>query len=136
MFLAGAFAVLYSTVFGATASNARLLADALSLFGVTRYRTPEDRVRWVKIGCVLLPSAFTTAFLVVGEPVTLVFIGALAQGLMLPFLALAALYFRHLRTDVALRPGLTWTLCLWLAAVAMSAVGAYQLAMTVQKMVE
>ncbi len=125
-FLVGAFAVLYSTVFGATASNARLLADALSLFGVVRYRSPEDRARMVKVGCVLLPCTFATVFLLVGEPVSLVFVGALAQGLMLPFLAGAALYFRHRRTEDALRPGAFWSAWLWLAALAMSAVGLYK----------
>lgn len=133
LFLAGAFAVLYSTVFGATASNARLLADGLSLFGVLRYRDAEHRAQWVKIGCVLLPVAFTTVFLLWGEPVSLVFVGALAQGLMLPFLGLAALYFRHRRTDPALRPGMVWSFCLWFAAVAMAAVGGYQVLTAVQK---
>jgi len=127
LFLVGAFAVLYSTVFGATASNARLFADALSLFGVRRYRNAEERMKWVKIGCVLLPAAFTTVFLVFGNPVSLVFVGALAQALMLPFLALAALYFRYKRTDAALRPGAAWTSGLWLAALSMTAVGGYQL---------
>jgi Mn2+/Fe2+ NRAMP family transporter len=125
-FLVGAFAVLYSTVFGATASNARLLADALSLFGVVKYRAPEDRVRMVKVGCVLLPCAFAAVFLLVGEPVSLVFVGALAQGLMLPFLAGAALYFRYRRTEAALRPGGFWSFWLWVAAAAMSAVGLYK----------
>lgn len=132
LFLAGAFAVLYSTVFGATASNARLFADALNLFGVVRYRDAEHRMRWVKTGCVLLPLAFTTVFLVWGNPVRLVFVGALAQALMLPFLALAALYFRYKRTEAALRPGLAWTFCLWLAALAMTAVGGYQLVTRLQ----
>jgi len=135
LFLAGAFAVLYSTVFGATASNARLFADALSIFGVRRYRSPEERMKWVKVGCVLLPIAFTTVFLLLGNPVSLVFVGALAQALMLPFLALAALYFRYQRTDHALRPGFAWTMCLWFAAFAMCAVGVYQLVTTMQKMV-
>jgi hypothetical protein len=136
LFLGGAFAVLYSTVFGATASNARLFADALSLFGIRRYRSPEERMKWVKVGCVLLPIAFTTVFLLLGNPVSLVFVGALAQALMLPFLALAALYFRYKRTDTALRPGFAWTTCLWFAAFAMCAVGGYQLVTTMQKILK
>src|SRR4029450_9590957 len=84
-FLVGAFAVLYSTVFGATASNSRLFADALQLFKVVRYRDAAHRAFMVKVGCVLLPIAFSTVFILVGEPVTLVFVGALAQALMLPF---------------------------------------------------
>jgi len=126
LFLVGAFAVLYSTVFGATASNARLFADALSIYGLTKYRTPEDRARMVRVGCVLLPCAFATVFLVVGEPVSLVFVGALAQGLMLPFLGGAALYFYHQRTPAGLRPGKIWAACLWLAAASMAAIGGYK----------
>lgn len=125
-FLLGAFAVLYSTVFGATASNARLFADALSLFRFTVYPTPADRTRMVKIGCVLLPAAFTTVYLLIGQPVSLVFVGALAQGLMLPFLAYAALYFRARHTHPELAKGKVWTFFLWFAAISMSAVGVYQ----------
>jgi hypothetical protein len=133
LFLLGAFAVLYSTVFGATASNARLFADALSLFGLRQYSTPEQRLNMIRLGCVLLPTAYTTVFLVFGAPVSLVFVGALAQGLMLPFLAFAALYFRFRQTDSALRPGVAWTACLCLSAVSMAAVGAYQVVEQIRK---
>jgi len=126
-FLLGAFAVLYSTVFGATASNSRLFADALQLFSIVRYRDDAHRAFMVKIGCVLLPIAFTTVYLLVGEPVTLVFVGALAQALMLPFLACAALYFYYRRTEKSLLPGKAWAACLWFAAAAMTAVGVYKL---------
>ncbi|MEW6159202.1 MAG: Nramp family divalent metal transporter [Verrucomicrobiota bacterium] len=126
LFLVGAFSVLYSTVFCATASNARLLADALALFKAVKYPTPEDRARMVRIGCVIVPIAYVTVFMVWGEPVSLVLVGAIAQGLMLPFLAFAALYFRYCRIEPALRPGAVWTFWLWIAAVAMAAVGGYQ----------
>lgn len=130
LFLLGAFAVLYSTVFGATASNARLFADALAIFGFRKYATSADRQRMVQIGCVLLPIAFTSVFLLIGQPVSLVFVGALAQGLMLPFLAYAALYFRLRHTHPALLQGKLWTFFIWFAAVAMSAVGLYQVITT------
>ena len=126
LFLAGAFAVLYSTVFGATASNARLFADAMSLFGVVRYVGEQDRLRMVKIGCVLLPCAFGSVFLLFGEPARLVLIGAVGQALMLPFLAGAALYFRYRRTEPALRSGRSGVIFLWIAALCMTAVGLYQ----------
>jgi Mn2+/Fe2+ NRAMP family transporter len=126
LFLVGAFAVLYSTVFGATASNARLLTDALSLFGVIRYRSADHRAKTLRVCCVLLPCAFAAVFLLVGEPVSLVFVGALAQGLMLPFLAFAALYFHYRRTEAGLKPGGRWVAMLWFAAVAMGAVGLYK----------
>jgi len=132
-FLIGAFAVLYSTVFGATASNARLFADALQLFKIVKYHNPAQRAFAVKIGCVLLPIAFTAVYLVIGEPVKLVFVGALAQALMLPFLGFAAVYFYYRRTDKALLPGKVWATFLWLAALAMTAVGLYKLVETLSK---
>jgi len=132
-FLVGAFAVLYSTVFGATASNSRLFADALQLFKIVRYRDAAHRAFMVKVGCVLLPIAFTTVFILVGEPVTLVFVGALAQALMLPFLGCAALYFYYRRTEKSLLPGKAWAACLWFAAVAMTAVGVYKLVEEIAK---
>jgi Mn2+/Fe2+ NRAMP family transporter len=126
LFLVGAFAVLYSTVFGATASNARLFADAVVLFGIVKDASPERWQSLVRVGSVALPVAFTTVFLLWGAPVTLVFVGAIAQGLMLPFLAIAALYFRFQRTHPALRPGVLWTSLLCVSALAMAAVGLYQ----------
>ena len=131
LFLIGAFAVLYSTIFVATASNARLIVDALAVFKVKTYASEADRQRTLKQWCVLVPLAWTALYLVWGSPVTLVFVGAVAQGLMIPFLALAALWLNYRRTAPALRTGGFWRLCLWAAAAAMSAVGLYQVVTTV-----
>lgn len=133
LFVLGAIAVLYSTIFGATASNARLFADALGIFKVRSYRDGEERVRWVKVGCVLLPVAFTSVFLIFGNPVTLVFWGAIAQGLMLPFLAGAALYFHFTSRHVDLRANGFSVVGLVVAAVLMTALGAYQVLDTIGK---
>jgi Mn2+/Fe2+ NRAMP family transporter len=132
IFLIGAFFALYSTVFVATASNARLLVDALGLFGVTRYTT-EQRQRAVKIWCILLPIISVLIFCLWGAPVSLVFVGALAQALMLPFLAGAAVYFRYQEKRIELSPGWIWTALLCVAALAMAAVGIYQMVTEIVK---
>lgn len=126
VFLVGAFAVLYSTVFGATASNARLFADAVELFGLVRYADAAARARMVRVGSVALPVAFTSVYLAFGNPVSLVIVGAVGQGLMLPFLAGAALYFRRYETDPALAGSRAFTAMLVLSAVAIAAAGVYQ----------
>lgn len=126
MFLVGAFAVLFSTIFGATASNARLAVDALGLFKVKRYRDSAERLRWLKYACVALPVAFTTVFILVGAPVSLVFIGAVGQGLMLPFLAGAAIYYHYTNPHHDLRAGKVSLLCLITASLLMTALGLYQ----------
>ena len=126
IFLTGAFFVLYSTYFGATAANARLAADALVLFGVTRYADEAARlraVRWFSIGISLLCAL---VFLVWSQPVTLVLIGATGQALMLPFLGVAAVRFNR-EIDPRLRGPWWENVGLWLSAAAMVALGAYQL---------
>ena len=57
---------------------------------------------------------------------SLVLVGGVAQSLMLPFLAVAALYFRYKQTDNPLQPGKLWTALLWVSALAMAAVGLFQ----------
>lgn len=132
LFLTGAIAVLYSTIFGATASNARLFADALGIFRLREYRSPVEKLHWVKIGCVVLPVVITSCFLAFGNPVTLVFWGAIGQGLMLPFLAGAALYFHFTNSHKELRANAVSLLCLFLAAALMAALGAYQVSDTIK----
>jgi len=126
VFLIGAFVVLFSTVFVSTASNARLFADGAVLFRLSSSASPQRRARLVQAACVGIPIFLVIVYMVVGAPVYLVMVGALAQALMLPFLAFAALYLRYRLTAESLRPGFAWTLLLWIAFASMAAVGLYQ----------
>jgi manganese transport protein len=126
LFLIGAFAVLYSTIFVASASNARLIADALEVFRIRRYASNIERQRDVTRMCAIVPAAWVILYLIWDSPVTLVFVGAVAQGLMIPFLALAALWLNHRQTEPALQPGTMWRAWLWVSAACMVIVGAYQ----------
>lgn len=130
LFLVGAAAVLYSTIFVATASNARLLADALVVFKVRSFPDAAARQRTIRWLCALVPAAWTLLYVIWGSPVTLVFIGAVAQGMMIPFLAVAALWLHYTQTEPALRSGLVWRVGLWISAASMSAVGLYQVVTT------
>jgi manganese transport protein len=133
-FLIGAFAVLYSTIFGATASNARMGIDALALWRVKTFRDEAEHTRWVKYGCVALPVAFTAVFAFFGSPISLVFIGAVGQGLMLPFIAGAALYLHFTSPHHELRAGKLSLACLIIAALLMTALGVYQVVTEVGRM--
>jgi hypothetical protein len=127
VFLAGAFFVLYSTLFGATAANALLLADALTIFGLARYADERARRRVVRDASIGLSLASTLMFLWWSEPVTLVLIGATAQALMLPFLGFAAIRFQRSRGRM---PGVEVSIFeragLVLSASAMALLGGYQ----------
>lgn len=134
IFLIGAFAVLYSTFFVATASNARLFANAIEVFGLARYPDEAARLRAVRTACVALPIASGTAYFMFQQPVILVLIGAIGQALMLPFLGAAAVYFHHRRLAGVIHSGAPWTLFLWLSALAMMLAGGYQLIQTIRPM--
>lgn len=122
LFLFGAFAVLYSTFFVASAGLARVCSDALVLIGLVA-DDPRARVRWVRVFSGVFPLSMAAIFTFVQAPVRLVLIGGVAQALLLPVLAGAALFQRHRRTPPELAPGRAWDLALWLSALAFLAVG-------------
>jgi manganese transport protein len=127
VFLAGAFFVLYSTLFGATAANALLMADALTVFRLVRYTDGNARRRVIRDASIGLSLASTMMFLLWSQPVTLVLIGATAQALMLPFLGFAAVRFQRARGAMAgVEVSRLEQAGLLLSATAMMLLGAYQ----------
>ena len=127
VFLVGSVLVLYSTVFISTASNGRLSVDLLHMLGLVKSRDAEIRARHVALACVALSALYLIFYLGVKDVLALVFAGAIAQALMLPFLCGAALYFLYTQTAPGLRPGKVWVLFVWLSALMMTMVGVYKL---------
>ena len=117
----GVMAVLYSTLYAATAANARALTDFLRVNHVVRVAGPEDRARWVRWFCILFPLIDLVLFLFLKNPVLMVTIGGFVQALMLPMIGGAALFLRYQRTDRRLTPGIVWDIFLWLSVFALTA---------------
>lgn len=115
LFLFGAFAVLYSTFFVATASHARVAADAVRVFGVGA-RTERSQWAWVRTFCVVFPLFSLAVYAFIPAPVVLILAGGVMQAIMLPMLAVATLYFRYRRIDRRIAPGRLWDLLLWSSA--------------------
>ena len=126
IFLFGAFAVLYSTYFVATASHARVSADALRVFKLID-GSEESYRRWVKIFCIIFPILFLASYAFFRAPKQLVLAGGFMGALMLPFLGVAALFFRYKRCDTRLAPGRAWDIGLWISCVGMFITGGYAL---------
>ena len=114
VFLSGAFAVLYSTFFVAAAGNARMVADALGLFGITD-GSEQARLKWTRIVCAIWPLVALMLYIGVRAPTKMILACGTAQAIMLPMLGAAALYFRYKRSDKNLRPGRLWDAMLWLS---------------------
>lgn len=114
VFLFGAFAVLYSTYFVAAAGNARMIADALGLFGLTD-GSEATRMWWTRIFSAIWPLVAFVVFWIVRAPAAMVLLCGIGQAVMLPMLGIAALYFRFRRCDENLRPGRLWDVLLWIS---------------------
>lgn len=115
LFLVGALAVLYSTFFAATAGHSRVCADAVHLFGKLK-TTEESHLFWVRVFCGGLPYICLASYLIYPEPKMLVLFSGAMQGIMLPMLAAAALWFRYQRCDERVAPNRIWDFFLWLSA--------------------
>ena len=126
VFLSGAFAVLYSTFFVAAAGNARMVADALGLFGITD-GSEQARLRWTRIVSALWPVLALLLYIGVRAPAKMVLASGMAQAIMLPMLGAAALYFRYRRCDENLRPGRLWDAMLWISLAAFIVIGGWSL---------
>ncbi len=122
VFLVGAFAVLYSTFFVATAANSRMAADALRVFKFVP-QVEEKRRWWVRFFCAAFPFVSLSIYVWSKSPVKLVLLSGLMQALLLPMLGVAALFFRYRRCDPRIRPGRLWDTFLWISVVAFFIVG-------------
>lgn len=111
IFLFGACAVLFSTFFVGIAGHARVVSDALRVSRLGAASEPARRW-WVRLLCAALPCVALGVYVLNKDPVTLVLLGGLAQAMMLPMLALAAVYFRYRRCDSRVAPGRLWDVCL------------------------
>jgi len=133
-FLFGAFAVLYSTFFSATAGHSRVAADAVALLRHGRSMSEGPPRAWVIAFSVGFPLFSLVTCLFYREPVTLIVASGFMQAIMLPMLAGAALYYRYRECHTALRPGLLWDICLWISALALLIAGLFGAGMGLQRL--
>jgi hypothetical protein len=123
----GAFAVLYSTLFSATAANARIFTDALWSSGLASVGSHNARKRWIRAFVIATPLLNFVLFVLFGNPAAMVIVGGFAQALTLPLLAAAAIFLRYKRTDPRLAAGKVWDLLLWISFLSFCLVAGYAL---------
>lgn len=119
VFLVGAIAVLYSSLFAGTASTARLYADFAALLGAYDGRNYEARLRAIRICSGILLVGPVLIYLVLRDPVLMVIIGGVGQALMLPVVGFSALYLRYVHLPKTIVPKGWITLALWVASLFM-----------------
>ena len=119
VFLVGAIAVLYSSLFAGTAATARMYADFAALMGAYDRRNYQARLRATRIisGILLVGPVFI--YMVLRDPVLMVIIGGVGQALMLPVVGFSVLYLRYVHLPKTIAPKGWITLALWIACLVM-----------------
>ena len=114
VFLIGAAAIFYSTVFAGVASRSRMTADMMVLLGAydrADWRKRLFYTRWLVVLYLAVPTAF---FFLVQEPVVMVKIAGLTEAAMLPVVGFATIYLRYRHLPKSIAPRGWITLALWL----------------------
>lgn len=124
LFLFGAFAVLYSTFFVASAGNARMASDAFRTLGFIK-DSESSYQKSTLVLCVVLPLICATTSILGFKPVVMVLLSGTMQAVMLPMLAAAAIYFRYQKGDSRIAPGRAWDALLIISAIGMLFAGGY-----------
>jgi Mn2+/Fe2+ NRAMP family transporter len=130
LFLAGAVAVFYSSIFSATAAHGRLLADFAVQLGYCGRHDYRRRLFLIRAAIVATLMTPTLCFFLVEEPVLMVKIGGVAQALMLPVIGFSTIYLGRQRLSDTLAPKGWIRLALWFSAVVMLAAAGYYLIAT------
>jgi manganese transport protein len=127
VFLIGAAAVLFKTLYLGSAGNARLIADFLSLLGVTHYHCPVQRAKVINYLSMLVPVMALVLFLSFKEPKFMIVVGGFTQALTLPIISAVTIYFRYRKLDRRITPSLMLDVWMWVAFASITFVAIYAL---------
>jgi Mn2+/Fe2+ NRAMP family transporter len=127
IFLIGAIAVLYSTVFSSTAAHCRVFADFVGMVGIYDRRNYALRLKMIRLFVVLLLFVPSVYFMMLGDPVLMVKIGGISQAFMLPVIGFATVYLRYKHMPSSILPKGWITLALWISAVVMAVMMGYSI---------
>jgi manganese transport protein len=125
LFLIGAAAVLFKTLYLSCAANSRLTTDFLSLSNIVPNPSPQKRAVVISRFCLFFPVLAFVLFLLMRDPKLMVKIGGIAQAATLPMIAICAAWFRYRRVDPRVQPWRSTDVLLWIAVISISIVAAF-----------
>lgn len=124
-FLVGAFFVLYSTLFTATASWSRIFADAFGELGWLDFGNVVTRKKALARLSWAFPAVWCALFLFIKLPVLMILLGGAATSVLLLVVVWAALQFRYRQLPVSLKPSAGYDLWLWASVVSILSISIY-----------
>ena len=133
LFLAGAFAVLYSTFLVANAGHSRMYTDGMKIFGLIQRHDKKAHDRSITAFCVGLPLLCVALHWTGLKPDRVILISGMMQATMLPMIGIGALYFRYTATDPRLAPSKAWDIMLIISFVGLLVAGAWGVWLEISK---
>jgi Mn2+/Fe2+ NRAMP family transporter len=127
VFIIGAFMALYSTLYTAVASFARMFTDAFGQLGWISFYDYPVRRRMIAILAWVFPAAWCLLFLFIKLPVGMILIGGFMTSILLLMVVFAAIDFRYRRLPSSLKPGMLYNIAFWLSAAVIIAIGFYSI---------
>jgi Mn2+/Fe2+ NRAMP family transporter len=116
-FYFGAIAVLYSTIFSATAGLARQFSDFIGLTGAYKRDDFAARLKWQRIVLVIFVIGPLVLRLIFKQPALMVSITGIVIAIMLPLVAFSTLYLRYKKLPQEVAPSSWVTNLLWLCTI-------------------
>ena len=125
LFLVGVWAVLFKTLYVASAGHSRMTADFLNLASLFDYPDARARNRWIRRLCVASTRSVALALYLFSASPAMVIFGGFFQGITLPVIAAIAVSSGIRRSDPRLAPSRLSDVLLWAALISISVVAIY-----------
>ena len=124
-YLAGAFFVLYSSVFATLAYWSRLFPDIFGQLGWINPDSTTDRKKWVAILAWLFPCLWVIAYLFVEMPTFMILSGGVVGSVLLLSVVFAAIIFRFQNKFLKIASGPVSELMFWLSVASIASISIY-----------
>jgi len=125
VFLGGAAAVLYSTVFAGTAARSRMLADWLGILKAYDKGDYTLRLRFQRLFVIVLLIVPSLYYMFFQEPVMMIKIAGAVEAMMLPIVGFSTVYLRYRHLPRSIAPKGWLTLALWVTSALMAVMMGY-----------
>ena len=125
VFLLGALAVLFSTVFATLACFTRIFSDCFGQIGWINFQNPTVRRRSIAVLAWAFPLVWAALFIFIQLPVLMILIGGFVTSILLLMVVYVGIYFRYRRMPDALRPSPIYDFAFWISVVVIVGVGIY-----------
>ena len=124
-YLAGAFFVLYSSVFATLAYWSRLFPDIFGQLGWINSESLTDKKKWVAILAWLFPCLWVIAYLFVEMPTFMILSGGAVGSILLLIVVFAAINFRSQNKFLKIASGPVSEIMFWLSVASIASISIY-----------